>query len=86
MFGKESSDLADLNYSSSLARNFSVNVKLQNCYGNVSYISVPRWRQRLKMLLMKEVTVLKYVTENLNYSNFCKADRTAPEKLNRTAT
>ena len=41
-------------------------MKLQNCYGNVSYISVPRWRPGLKMLRMKEVTALKDAAENLN--------------------
>ena len=39
------------------------NVKLQNCYGNVSYISVPRWRPGLKMLRMKDVTALKDAAE-----------------------
>ena len=41
-------------------------MKLQNCYGNVSYISVPRWRPSLKMLRIKEVTALKKAAENLN--------------------
>ena len=59
------------NYSLILARNFSVSViisdvKLQTWYGNVSYISVPRWRPGLKMLRMKEVKALKDAAENLN--------------------
>ena len=54
------------NYSLILARNLSVNVKLQNCYGNVSYISVPKLRPGLKMLRMKEVRALKDAAENLN--------------------
>ena len=41
-------------------------MKFQNCYGNVSYISVPRWRPGLNMLRMKEVTALKDAAENLN--------------------
>ena len=59
------------NYFLILARNFSVNIyfhmcNYKNCYGNVSYISVPRWRPGLKMLQMKEVTALKDAAENLN--------------------
>ena len=55
------------NYSLILARNFRVNVKLQNCYGNVSYISVARWRPGLKMLrIIKEVKALKDAAENLH--------------------
>ena len=41
-------------------------MKLQNCYGNVSYISVTRWLPGLKMLRMKEVTAFEDAAENPN--------------------
>ena len=56
-----------LNFGAKFQRQFIIShVKLQNWYGNVSYISLPRWRPGLKMLRMKEVTALKDVAENLN--------------------
>ena len=41
-------------------------MKLQNVYGNFSYISVPRWHPSLKLLQVKEVMALKDAAENLN--------------------
>ena len=39
------------NYSLILTRSFIIShVKLQNCHGNLLYISVPRWRRSFKML------------------------------------
>ena len=56
-----------LSFGAKFQRQFIIShVKLQNCYGNVSYMAVPRWRPGLKMLRLKEVTALKDATENLN--------------------
>ena len=56
-----------LNFGAKFQRLFIIsNVKLQNCYGNVFYISVPRWPPGLKMLRMKEITALEDAAENLN--------------------
>ena len=55
------------NYSlifSALIYNFTC--EITNGYGNVSYISVPRWRPGLKMLWMKKFKALKDAAENLN--------------------
>ena len=55
-----------LNIGAKFQRLFIIShVKLRNCYGNVSYISVPRWRLGLKILRMKEVMGLKDAAENL---------------------
>ena len=48
-----------------LAQNFVVNGKLQNCHGNVSYVSVPRRGQSFKTG-NEDVTALKDALENLN--------------------
>ena len=43
-----------------------LHVKLQNCRGNLPYITVPRWRRSFKMLWIKMSQALKDALENLN--------------------
>ena len=41
-------------------------MKLQNCHGNIPYVSAPRWRQSFKILYNNEdVRALKDAVENL---------------------
>ena len=56
-----------LNFGAKFQHWFEIfHVKLQNCRGNLPYITVPRWRRSLKMLWIKMSQALKDALENLN--------------------
>ena len=56
-----------LNFGAKFQHWFEIfHVKLQNCRGNLPYITVPRWRRSFKMLWIKMSQALKDALENLN--------------------